>query len=86
MNNYFRYKCKSNWITVRKEDDDYYVVNPHYIQLIKLDAVQAAILYSINMEKKTVEDIRKILANNGINDKYIDLFVKKAEKVGIMEM
>ena len=52
MNNYFRYKCKSNWITVRKEDDDYYVVNPHYIQLIKLDAVQAAILYSINMEKE----------------------------------
>ena len=37
-------------------------------------------------KKKTVEDIRKIFANHGINDKYIDLFVKKAEKVGIMEM
>ncbi|HBV82615.1 MAG TPA: hypothetical protein DEB74_07430 [Lachnospiraceae bacterium] len=79
MCNFFRYECNNHWITVRNEEDSYYVVNPNNVLIIKLNKIQAAMLYFLCVNNKSTDELKRKFSNNGVLEDSVDQFIRNAK-------
>lgn len=53
----FKYKKNGFWITVRKENNSFYIVAPLTLRLIVLNDIQAFVLKKINMDGVSIKEV-----------------------------
>ena len=86
MNRFYKYKCNNYWITIREENNEYYTVNPEDLEVLKLSTIQAAMLYAIYIEKRTISDIKEAFSKQGIKIEAVDHFLDMANSKNLIDM
>ena len=64
--NYFRYRVKDRWITLKHENDKYYILEPNSFELFELNNVQGHVIIQMKVFNK---DPHEIINDFGLDDK-----------------
>lgn len=84
MNIFFRYLCKGSWVTVRKENSNYIIVDPIDLRVIKINEIQAAILYKVAIEEISIEELKVVFRKHRIAGNVVDEFIENAKKNNLL--
>nr|WP_187142636.1 hypothetical protein [Acetivibrio ethanolgignens] len=84
MNKFFRYLYKESWVTVRKEGTSYIIVDPIDLRVIKINKIQAAILYKMAVKEISIEEIKNVFRKHGIAGNAVDEFIENVKKNNLL--